>query len=129
MRYNTGKKEINYPITLLKGIVFSFFITVILIITFALILTYTSLADGVIPVVNSIIMILSIALGSIYISVKLNKLGWLNGALTGLLYIFLLIVIGKMFMDNFKVDVFILFRVIIALITGAVGGMIGINLR
>ncbi len=129
MRYNTDKNEINYPITLLKGIVFSLIITVILIIVLALILTYTSLSEGIIPIVNSIIMILSIALGSIYVSVKINRLGWLNGALTGLLYILILVILGNMFVDSFKLDIFILFRILIALITGAVGGMIGINLR
>lgn len=129
MRYNAGKKEVSYPITLLKGVVLSFSTTLILIILMAIILTYTSLSEGVIPVINSIIMILSIALGSIYMSLKISEKGWLNGAVIGLLYIFVLVILGSSFIDTFKLDSYILLRIVISIITGAVGGMIGVNLR
>ena len=129
MRYNKDSKEVNYPITLLKGVVLSFSTTLILIVLMSIILTYSNLSEGVIPVVNSIIMILSIALGSIYMSLKVNKNGWLNGAVVGLLYIIILIIIGSIFIDTFKLDSFILLRAVISIITGIVGGMIGINLR
>ena len=129
MRYNKDSKEVNYPITLLKGVVLSFSTTLILIVLMSIILTYSNLSEGVIPVVNSIIMILSIALGSIYMSLKVKKNGWLNGAVVGLLYIIILIIIGSIFIDTFKLDSFILLRSVISIITGIVGGMIGINLR
>ncbi len=129
MRYNKDSKEVNYPITLLKGVVLSFSATLVLIVLMSIILTYSNLSEGVIPVINSIIMILSIALGSIYMSLKVNKKGWLNGAVVGLLYIIILIIIGSIFIDTFKLDSFILLRSVISIITGIVGGMIGINLR
>ncbi len=129
MRYNGKNKEINYPITLLKGVALSFSVTLVLIVLLAIILTYTSLSEGVTPVVNSIIMILSIALGSIYMSLKVSEKGWLNGAVVGLLYIIILIILGSAFNNDFKLDSFILLRMVIAIITGAVGGMIGVNLR
>lgn len=129
MRYNGKNKEVNYPITLLKGVALSFSITLILIVLLAIILTYTSLSEGVTPVVNSIIMILSIALGSIYMSLKVSEKGWLNGAIVGLLYVIILIILGSAFNNDYKFDSFVLLRIIISVVTGAVGGMIGVNLR
>lgn len=129
MRYNNRKDQSSYPITLMKAVGFSFLSTLVLIIILALVLTFTSLSEGVVPVINSIIMILSIAFGAIYISLKSDRLGWLNGGTVGLVYMLLLIILGSIFVDTFTMDIYTLFRIIIALVTGSVAGMIGINLR
>lgn len=128
MKYNKGN-NINYPVTLTKGVLLSFIITLVLILILALVLTYTSISEGIMPIANSIIMMISIIIGSVYMSLKVNKLGWLNGGAIGLLYIIFLVLFGNLFSDAFQMDIYIILRGVIALITGAVGGMIGINLK
>lgn len=129
MSYNSNKGQDNYPITLLKAVGLSFIVNMIFIIILAIILTFTSLSVGVTTIVNSVIMILSISFGSIYISLKADKLGWLNGAAVGLIYIIIIILLGGAFLASYTIDIYVFFRIIVALVTGSVGGMIGINLR
>jgi putative membrane protein (TIGR04086 family) len=53
--------------------------------------------------------------------------GWLNGALAGLSYCFLLILLGSLF-TTFSFSGGLLLRVLIACLVSALGGMIGINM-
>ncbi|MTI47791.1 TIGR04086 family membrane protein [Sporosalibacterium faouarense] len=129
MSYNSGKNQSSYPITLLKAVGFSVITSIIFVIILAVILTFTSLSEGIIPVINSIIMIVSIAFGAIYVSLKSDRMGWLNGAGVGLIYILIIMILGAIFVDSFDIDIYLLFRIIVALITGSIAGMIGINLR
>jgi len=129
MKYNAKSESSNYLITLIKGVGFSYIVTFIFIVLLALIMTYTSLSEGLIPIVNSIAMIISIVIGSIYMSIKVNKKGWLSGGAIGLVYIFILIIFSSIFADKFAMDGYLLLKVLIALVTGSVGGMIGINLK
>ncbi|EOD00668.1 TIGR04086 family membrane protein [Caldisalinibacter kiritimatiensis] len=128
MRYKNSKKD-NYALTLIKGVILSFIITLVSFIVFALILTYTNITESVIPTVDSIIMILSIAIGSIYVAFKVYKKGWLNGAIVGLAYIAILIAIRRLISGNVQYNVYLLVKVAISIITGVVGGMIGINIK
>ncbi|QIB26542.1 TIGR04086 family membrane protein [Caloranaerobacter azorensis] len=129
MRINVNEENDNYMVTTFKGVLISIAISIICIIVLAVILTYTSLSENVVPILNSIIMIVSIALGAIYTSVKIKKKGWLNGAIIGLLYFILLILVSYIFIRSYKINSHVIIKGIVAIITGAVGGMIGVNLK
>ncbi|WP_425446030.1 TIGR04086 family membrane protein [Dethiothermospora halolimnae] len=129
MRQNISTGNKSYGINLVKGLIFSYIITIVLIFIASLILTYTDLSIDSLSVIKSIIMILSIALGAIYLSMKNNKKGWLNGGIVGLLYVVIMIIIGSIINNSFSLDSYVLIKLIIALITGAIGGMIGVNLK
>ncbi len=128
MSVKSDKKE-RFVITLLKCVGLSYIITLVFFIIFSILLTYTKLSENIIPIVNSGVIILSIALGSITIAFKVGKRGWFNGAMIGVLYIFIMIVISYLFVESFEIDTYLLFKVIISIITGLIGGMIGINLK
>ncbi|MGM0370112.1 MAG: TIGR04086 family membrane protein [Bacillota bacterium] len=53
--------------------------------------------------------------------------GWLNGALSGLIYCLLLILLGSLF-TTLSFSGGLLLRVLIACLVSALGGMIGINM-
>ncbi|KGG81518.1 hypothetical protein Y919_00730 [Caloranaerobacter azorensis H53214] len=129
MRINVNEENDNYMVTTFKGVLISIAISIICIIVLAVILTYTSLSESVVPILNSIIMIVSIALGAIYTSVRIKKKGWLNGAIIGLLYFILLILVSYIFIRSYKINSHVIIKGIVAIITGAVGGMIGVNLK
>lgn len=103
--------------------------TILLILLFTFILTYTKLSENLIPVINSIIMILGITSGSIFISRKIDKKGWLSGGLIGILYFFLILLLSTIFIKDFTIDKYSLIKGLIAVITGCIGGMIGINIK
>ncbi|MTI66061.1 MAG: TIGR04086 family membrane protein [Firmicutes bacterium] len=123
------KGQDRFSLKVLKSIGFSYIITIIFFIIFALILTYTSIPDKYLPIMNSITMILSIALGSIYMGIKADNKGWLNGALVGILYMVILTIISLIMVKSFDLDLYLMLKYLISIITGAIGGMIGVNLK
>lgn len=111
-----------------KGLMISFILTLIMILIFSLFLSFTSLRESKLPLFNNLVMIFSIVIGSIYVATKVKENGWLNGALIGLGYYIILTLLGLLFIKPFILDFITVSRLVIALITGVIGGMIGINL-
>lgn len=119
------KGRIKY---IFKGLMIAFLLTLILILIFSLFLSFTSIRESKLPLFNNLVMIVSIVVGSIYVAIKVKENGWLNGALIGLGYYIVLTLLGILFIKPFIFDFVVLSRLVIALITGIIGGMIGINL-
>lgn len=112
----------------LKGLVLAFAITYILIFIISLFLRFTSLREGKLPLLNSIVMLLSIVIASIYLAIKVKEKGWLNGAILGLGYYLIIILLNFLVMRSVSLDLIIGAKLFMAIITGSIGGMIGINL-
>lgn len=129
MSRNIGVRKNGVVISLIKGLLFSFLLTMIFFIIFALLLTYTDLSEGYIPIVNSIIMVVSIAVGGIVISSNIMNKGWLNGAILGLLYVFIFVICGSIIFKSFNPNIYMFSKLGIGLISGAIGGMIGVNIK
>ena len=68
---------------LLKGLIFSFLITLISIFLFAIILTYTNISEKTIPIFITVLTFISILIGTIIGSRNIRKNGMLNGAIIG----------------------------------------------
>lgn len=92
-------------------------------------ITYTSISEGIIPIVTSTVMVISVAMSGMYTGLKLRRKGWLNGAVAGLLYAMLIMVMGWVFLDEFAVGMLLLYKALTGIVAGGVGGMIGVNLK
>jgi len=101
----------------------------VLILIVSLLLTFTSLKEGTMPLLNTVIMIISIAVGSIYMAIKAEEKGWLNGGLIGILYFLILLLINFLFIKPFIFDIYTVGKLFISIITGVIGGMIGVNIK
>lgn len=122
------KRHLDYSIFILKGLSLSYIITIITMLILSILLTYTSLKESVIPVLNTIIMIGSIVLGSIYLTSKVKNKGWLNGMIIGLLYFLVLLLLNKIIIKEPEQGLYLFYKLLISVVTGIIGGMIGINL-
>ncbi len=122
-------KGINFLWSFLKSIVLSYIITIGLILVVAIILTYTPLKEKSIPLLNTIIMMISITIGAIYLTFKIGEKGWLNGGAVGVVYYLILLLFNVRFFKNHSLDMYTTSKLIISLVTGIIGGMIGINLK
>lgn len=120
-----NKDKIIY---LLKSLLIAYIITGVLILLFSLLLTYSSLQENKIPLLNTVVMIISIASASIYAAIMVKEKGWLIGGIIGICYYIILIILNFVFLKTLALDVFSIGKLILASITGMVGGMIGINL-
>lgn len=118
--------ENNKPIvSIIKGIIISFLFTVISLIVFSLLLTYTSLSEDTIKPVIITLTGISILIGSSIGTRKLKKNGLLNGAIIGASYIILLYLISSIISSNFSLSIMSL----IMIIAGLIGGILRRNNR
>lgn len=122
------KERLEKGIYLAKGLLLSYIITGILIILFSLLLTYSPLKEARMPLLNTIVMIVSIVLASIYLTRKIKEKGWISGGILGIAYYLILILFNLVFLKTLVFDVFSLSKLAITSITGVIGGIIGINL-
>lgn len=68
---------------IIKGIALAFISTLILIIIYSIILTYTPISESTIPTVIIIITAISILIGSSVGNSKIQKNGLINGGIIG----------------------------------------------
>lgn len=114
---------------IIKGLVLAYVFTLVLVLVVSFLLTYTRLKESTIPLLNTIIMIISISVGAIYIAVNIGERGWLNGGILGVFYFVILILFNYLFVKPFTFDIFSISKFFISLITGIIGGILGINLK
>lgn len=117
----------NNIIKVIKGSVISFFISVILLFIFASLLVYTNIQETTIKPVVIIISIVSILIGSSLSSIKIKKNGIINGALVGLIYILTLYILSSISFIGFNLNIYSIIMIIGAILSGMIGGIIGVN--
>ena len=120
-------KENNTIATIAKGIGISLLITVIALIIFSIILTYTNIEENVINPVIMIITAISILIGSSIENTKLKKSGLINGGMIGGCYILIIYLISSILNWKFSLNVNSIIMIVAAIIFGVLGGIRGVN--
>ncbi len=111
------------------GLMRGYIVSLLFFLVGAILITYTSIGENAIPLITSIIMIIGIVYSSIYCSVHLEKKGWLHGGIIGLVYILVLILLSKIFISNYSINRVVLYKIILGISTGIIGGILGVNIR
>ena len=109
------------------GVIIAFIVTLVLLIVFSAILTYTNIKEEVINPVIIIITAISILIGSSIVNMKIRKNGLANGGIIGGTYILLLYVISSMLNWNFGLNLQSIIMIIVGIVFGIIGGIIGVN--
>lgn len=122
------EKNLSKNLYLLKGLLLAYVITCILILAFSVILTYSSLRENKMPLINTIIMIVSVTSGSVYVARMVKEKGWINGGIIGMAYYLVLIMFNFIFLKSLVFDIFSISKLALACIIGIIGGIIGINI-
>ena len=120
-------KEENMIINVLKGAGISLLMTVILLIIFSLLLTYTNIQENVINPVIIMITAVSILIGSSIGIGKMKKDGLINGAIVGVVYMIVIYLISSILNWEFKLNIQSIIMIGIGIAFGILGGIIGVN--
>ncbi len=119
---NDTKKR--FDTSIIKGVLFSVFISLILILIFALVIKLTNLSDGFIKPINQVIKILSIFLG-VLLAVRKNREGaFFKGILIGLIYIVVSFLVFSALDKSFNLSWSILNDLLFGGIAGAISGVL-----
>ena len=115
--------------SLFSGVMISYALTLLIFIIYAILLTYTRLSENNIPLITTIICVVS-ALVAGFDAVKgVTKKGWLWGLCAGLLYAILLIGLISFMQGAVVLNSRIFSLIAISLAGGGLGGVIGINTK
>lgn len=112
---------------IIKGSVFSIVITLIGLLVYSIILSYTSISESTMPATIIIITAVSILIGSTISTSNIKKNGIVNGVLVGIIYIAIIYLISSIVTGNFLLNTNSIIMVIASVLTGALGGIIGVN--
>lgn len=119
--------ENNFFVNLIKGVGIAFIFTIILLIIFSAILTFTNINENVINPVIITVTGISILIGSSIANNKIKKNGLLNGALVGAIYILIIYIISSLLNWRFGLNLQSLIMIVVGMIFGMLGGIIGVN--
>lgn len=112
---------------IIKGSIFSIVITLIGLLVYSIILSYTSVSESTMPATIIIITAVSILIGSTISTSNIKKNGIVNGILVGIIYIAIIYLISSIVTGNFLLNTNSIIMVIASVLTGALGGIIGVN--
>lgn len=125
--YSVNENNSNSIFDILKGTALSIVATLILLIIFSAILTYTSVNEITMPAVIIIVSALSILLSSQLTTAKIKKNGIVNGILVGGLYFAFLYIISSIISKNFSMNNYSIIMMATSIVLGGLGGIIGVN--
>ena len=125
--HNEASSYGNIFFTIIKGVLLSVAVSFLFAITFAAVLRAAALPDSVIYPVNQTLKALAIAIGAL-VFVRGEK-GWLQGAAIGLLTTALSYLAFSAIGGDFSLSWLIFVELFLALLIGAVGGIVAVNLR
>lgn len=126
---DSNKLETNNISIIAKGVLFAFATSVILLLIFSTVLTYTNVPESASTPVIIIITAISILLSSEIATKKIKKNGIANGAIIGGIYIISLYLISSIVTGNFSLGVNAIVMILGGLLAGIIGGIVGVNAR
>lgn len=125
--YKDDKQEILKALG--KGLLISFIMTILILLIFSVILTFTNISEKTIVPVIIISTAISILIGSSISNIRIKKNGILNGALIGGGYILILYLLSSILNARFNLNIQSIIMISVGVVFGILGGIIGVNKR
>ena len=119
--------ENKFLTNIFKGTGIAFIITLVSLVIFSAILTFSNISEIIINPVIITLTAISILIGSSIGNNKIKKNGLLNGALIGVIYMIIIYLISSLLNWRFSLNLQSLAMIVIGMIFGMLGGIIGVN--
>lgn len=112
---------------IIKGTIISFISTIVLLLIFSIILTYTNISESFIAPTIIVITAISIFIGSTISNSKIQKNGLVNGAIVGGMYLIIIYILSSIINQKFALSMQSIIMIISGMICGMFGGILGVN--
>ena len=129
MTAKTAAGEGLGPVAVLKGILAAYIVTVPAFMLFALILSNTEFPQRLITPAVVVTTVISVLTAGSVSTKGVKSRGWLNGGMVGFIYMAVLYILSSLIYDNFAIDKYVITMTVIGILTGAIGGILGININ
>ena len=108
-----------------KSLLFIIIPLIIFNLIISILYYFNIISDNSINYINLILIVLSIFVGGIYIGLKSNKKGYLEGIKIGLVISIIFFLISYLILNSFKLKYLIYYLILIT--SSTIGSMIGIS--
>jgi len=115
-------------LVIIKGVLYAYLLSLVLFLIFSALMQYTNLTEAILPYTVYAISLVAIFTGAAYVTARLQAKGWLNGGLTGIIYLVGLVIMALIILPGFSLDASYLVKTVVAFLVGAAGGVFGINM-
>ena len=113
--------------SIIKGILISFITTIVFLLIFSIILTYTDISESFITPTIIVITAISIFIGSTISNSKIQRNGLLNGAIVGGIYLISIYLLSSIINQKFILSMQSIIMIISGIVCGMFGGILGVN--
>lgn len=124
-----SKGKNSNSIKIIKGSVIAIVFSLIALTVYAAILSYTSVSESTMIPVIIVISGIGILIGSSISTMHIKNKGLVNGGLVGLIYILFLYILSSIVLMRFQININTIIMIAVAILTGMIGGIIGVNLK
>ena len=125
----TKEKSNSNLIKIIKGSVIAIVLSLIFLTIYAAILSFTSVSETTMVPVVLVLTGISILIGSSMSSISIKKQGIINGGLVGLIYVLFLYIVSSIAGIGFGLNMNSIIMLAVGIITGMIGGVIGVNIK
>ena len=109
------------------GVIISFACTILFLLIYSILLTYTNLSENTMNVVITLITAISILIGSSMGNMKIKKNGLINGGIIGGVYLIIIYLISSLLNWKFNLSIESIILILAGIGFGILGGIIGVN--
>ena len=113
----------------IRGILLSVGITLIMILALSIILSTSDVKESVIMPTVIFISAFSILIGGFIVTKRLDEKGIVYGSILGISYMLILYFISSIMNFNFSLNINAILMIAIGVFGGAIGGILGVNLK
>ncbi len=125
----TKEKSNSNIIKIIKGSAIAIVLSLVFLTIYAAILSFTSVSETTMIPVVLVLTGISILIGSSMSSISIKKQGILNGGLVGLIYVLFLYIVSSIVGVGFELNMNAIIMLVVEVITGMIGGVIGVNIK
>ena len=123
------KEKSGNLINIIKGSIISIILSLIFLSIYAMLLAFTNISENTMVPVVLVITGVSILIGSSISAINIKKQGLINGALIGLIYMLFIYFLSSIIFTGFALNLNSIIMIIVGIVTGMVGGIIGVNIK
>jgi len=115
--------------SLVSGVLIAYAITCMVLIGYAILITYSTFTGENLPLVVTLTCLVSVVVAGFDSAKGAQSKGWLWGILAGIAYAVILVAIGVWVNRGFAIDTRTVTLIILSIAGGGLGGVLGINLK
>lgn len=123
------KEGVNKFMLMVKGVCISIGMTLVMILILSIVLSFTAIKENVIMPTVIFVSSFSILLGGFLVAKKVDEKGIVYGSILGLIYMLILYLISSILNFDFSLNGNAIIMIVFGIIGGAIGGILGVNLK